>query len=607
MPGITGIIGRRSNKEHDPAVRKMVSAMLHEAFYTSGTHTDQERGVWLGWTCIGDSFADCLPIWNERRDMCLIFSGELFNREQDIEWLMSRGHDFQTDNASYVVHLYEEIGPSFVKRLNGWFSGALFDLRGETVRIFNDRYGMNRIYFHQGEDEFIFASEAKALLKIRAPLREIEPQSVADYLRYGCVVRDKTFFKGISILPAGSCWTVRNSAVSDKHAYFEPSEWESQAPLPPDDFFERFSATVTSVIPRYATGSEPVALALTGGLDTRMIAAALQATGRSLPCCTFGGMWGELVDIRKARQIADLFGQQHDTIKLNGTFLAKFPELAPRAVYLSDGTQEAFGAHDLYLNQIARKIAPIRLTGKFGSEVVRGRRLIRWHKRYNNDFVQPSLERCLNQAEPMNGQKHSPSLSDVVFREIPWHEFGRVAIEQSQLVLRTPYLDNDLVKLMFQAPEGIRAGGQLQPRYVRQKSPALSSMLTNFGDLGADFRLLNRIRYVFFRALFKMEYIYLFAAPHWFTWLDRKLERLRPERLFSGREKFEGYRIWIKTNLSNFIRETLSDPNAYYPRLFDKSLVEQMVTRHIAGTHNYLNEINKVLTIELIHSTLTRP
>src|SRR5205085_8912636 len=118
--------------------------------------------------------------------------------------------------------------------------------------------------------------------------------------------------------------------------------------------------------------------------------------------------------------------------------------------------------------------------------------------------------------------------------------------------------------------------------------------------------LISKARYLVYRTLFKMEYIYLYATPHLLTWLDRRLAKVRLERVFAGREKFEGYRIWIKTNLSDFIQETLLNPEAQYVRFFRRAAVEQMVARHIAGSHNYLHEITKVLTVELIYSSLLK-
>ena len=54
----------------------------------------------------------------------------------------------------------------FLEKLNGWFSGVLLDLRAQKLVLFNDRYGVNRIYYHEDASGFYFSSEAKALLKI---------------------------------------------------------------------------------------------------------------------------------------------------------------------------------------------------------------------------------------------------------------------------------------------------------------------------------------------------------------------------------------------------------------------------------------------------------
>ena len=70
-----------------------------------------------------------------------------------------------------------------------------------------------------------------------------------------------------------------------------------------------------------------------------------------------------------------------------------------------------------------------------------------------------------------NTNPQGNTLTRVVAEEIPWHEYPRVAVEQSQLVLRTPYMDNKLVKLMYQAPKGSRVAGDLQERYVKGTPP----------------------------------------------------------------------------------------------------------------------------------------
>jgi asparagine synthase (glutamine-hydrolysing) len=460
---------------------------------------------------------------------------------------------------------------------------------------------------YEGEDEFIFASEAKSLLRVRPALRAIDPQGLAQYLRFNCVMGGKSLFKGISLLPPGSSWVFADGAAPQKQRYFSFRDWEERPNLKGEEFYDKFEETVTRVFPSYMEGTQAVGLSLTAGLDTRVILAAANGQKQHLPCYTFGGTWGEIFDIRTARKLAAMCDQPFEAIKLNEQFLREFPSLAQQSVYMSDGTHDACGAHDVYFNRIVRKLAPIRLTGKFGSEVVRTRRLIR-----SGDFprrlLQPWFVPFLDEAKTFDHitQAKHP-LTRVVSEEVPWYEYGRVAVEQGEVLLRTPYMDNQLIELMYQAPPEVRASRELQARYVKSRGGDLAGLSTDLGVIGSGNRLVRKLTYIPLWMLFKAEFTYLYAAPHWLTWADRKLEKLRLERILAGRQKYEGYRIWFKTHFADFIRGTLLNPQARCTEFFDRASVTRVVTGHTAGTHNYLNEVNKMLTVELIYSSLLAP
>jgi asparagine synthase (glutamine-hydrolysing) len=580
----------------------MAEAMRHETYYVGNQYLNQDLGLYLGWMSHPHSLGERMPLISRNQRAVLIIEGENYsNRYNPIE--PGRNGVFDA-NAQELLRLYEESGDKFLASLNGWFCGVAIDLALRKITLFNDRYGMSRIYFHEGEEEFIFASEAKSLLRVRPTLRAIEPRSMAELLRFNCVMGNKSLFRTISLLPAGSSWVFTGGVVPKKQSYFDFADWEGQPTLKPDEFYEEFDRTVSRVFPSYLDGPSRVGLSLSSGLDTRVILAAAGDKERILPCYTFGGLWGETFDIRRARELAAICNQPHEVIKITEQFLQEFASYARRSVYISDGTHDAFGAHDVFFNLIARNIAPIRVTGKFGSEVVRTRRLIR-----SGDFprhlLQPWLVPFLDEA-PLFDQisKKTHPLSRVVSEEIPWYEYGRVAVEQSKVVLRTPYMDNELVKLMYQAPSGLRSSRGPQVKYIKHRSHALSNLPTNMGRMAYDGELTGKIRYSLFWALFKAEFIYLFSTPHWLTRVDRTLEKLELERILVGRQKFEAYRIWIKTHLAESIRDILLNPRAQCTEFFDKASVERVVVRHTAGTHNYLNEINKMLTVELICSSL---
>jgi asparagine synthase (glutamine-hydrolysing) len=582
----------------------MIDAMRHERFYNSGQYINEDLGLYAGWVCHQGAFSDCMPLISRSKDVILIFQGENYLDSETASRLSHFGNGVDASNARYLLDLYCELGDDFLPQLNGWFCGLIVDVHRKKITLFNDRYGMARIYFHEGKDEFLFSSEAKSLLKVRPPLRAIEPEAMAEYLRFNCVTRNKSLFKGISLLGPASSWDFEGGVAVKRSRYFHFDDWERQEVLGGDEFYQSFADAVSNTFPSYSKSPKKVGLSLTAGLDTRALMASLKQHDDFLPCYTFGGPWGELYDIRTARKIAAICGEPFDAIRVDGQFFKDFHQFARQAVYASDGTHDAFGAHDVYLNRVAREIAPIRLTGKFGSEVVRVRRLIA-SETYQPGFLRPELNLLIDGLPPVseiNASAHP--LTKVVSEQISWYEFGRVAVEQSQLTLRTPYMDNNLVKLMFQAPLHVRVAGNLQERYVKEKSPELSVIPTNLGRFVSDSHMITKLMYFWFRALFKVEYIYLFATPHWLTRVDRTLEGLKLERILAGRQKWEGYRIWIKTDFAEFIRQSLLTPKAHYTSFFEPRAVERMVTRHLAGTHNYLNEINKVLTIELVYSSL---
>lgn len=605
MPGITGIIRKYAREDSKRDLECMINVMRHRNSYREQKYVNEEYGLYVG--CVsGNRTSNAKSVINKTGDVTLIFYGDTYLSDESRKTL-TNGNTVDGTDVEYLLTLYEEKGEDFVRLLNGWFCGIIADLRSGKIILFNDRYGMSRLYFYEGNNEVLFGSEAKSLLKARPELRVIDPEALAQFLRCDCVLGNKSLFKDISLLPGGSIWSFDSRAgVLTKRRYFEFKEWEQQDTLEPDDFYERFVFVLDRIIPRYAEGKEKVGVSLTAGLDTRVLVASLHQHGCPFPCYTFGGVWGETFDIRTGRKLARIYNQPYQVIRINEDFLKGFSRFAERSVYLSDGALDAFSAHDIYFNEIAREIAPVRLTGKYGSEIVRVRRMIPFSK-FPADVIAPDLRPFL-EAVPSPDQvtQAEHPLSRTVSEEIPWFAFGRLAVEQSQLDVRTPYMDNDLVKLMYQAPNGTRAAGDLQEDFIKDKSPEFSALPTNLGRLSGQNRVLTKLRYLPLWTLFKIEYTYLYATPHWLTRIDRFLGPWHLERLLSGRQKFEGYRIWIKTHFASFICETLLNPQAAYTQYFDYGAVSKMVNRHIAGTHNHLDEINKALTIELVCSSLLR-
>jgi asparagine synthase (glutamine-hydrolysing) len=604
MPGIFGIIRKNGFSDDPSMIDLMVRCLMHEPFYKSGKYASKELSLSLGWVCQEGTFSDCLPAWNEKQDVGLFFSGENFAEPADIVALRAKGHEFKEADASYLPHLYEELGEKFLVKLNGWFGGVLVDLRQKKLVLFNDRFGLGRIYYHENDEGFYFASEAKALLKILPQLRSLDPQSFGEFFSCGSALQNRSLFSGISLLPPASAWTFRPQQTVQKACYFTTAAWAGQGELPALEYYEKLSETFTRILPRYFSGKQPVALSLTGGLDSRMIIASAAPAPGSLPCYTFGGMYRECADVRLSKQIAKVSGQRHQTISITPEFFSEFPGLAEKSIYYSDGAMDVTGAVELFANRIARQIAPVRMTGNYGSEILRGNVVFKTGSLNDAMFDPKFVPFIKNAGAAFAREKNIPRTDFIVSKQVPWYHYARLALEQSQITVRSPYLDNELVALAYQAPADIAVNKELSLRFIADCNPALAKIPTDRGVVARPGAYASKFKVFRQEFMPRAEYVFDYGMPPWLAKVDGWLSPLHLERLFLGRQKFYHFRIWYRNELAEYVKSVLLDSRTLGRPYLNRRYVENIVTAHVKGRGNHTLEIHKLLTSELIQRQL---
>lgn len=605
MPGIVGLITKMPRDWAETQLLRMVKSICHESFYNTGTWIDESMGIYVGWAVRKNSFSDGMPLRNEQRDVTLIFSGEEFPEPGTPQRLRERGHSVELNGPSYLVHVYEE-DPAFPAGLNGRFHGLLTDRTRGTATLFNDRYGMHRIYYHEAKQAFYFAAEAKAILAVRPELRELDPSGLGDFITCGCTLDNRSLFKGIQVLPPASAWSFRRGSIEKKGFYFHPKEWEEQEVLEPEAYYQEIRKVFSRNFPRYVESQERVGLSTTGGLDTRMIMAWWKAQPGTVPCYTFRGMYNDCQDVVVARKITKVWQQPHQEIMVGEDFLSRFPHYAERCVYLTDGCVEVIRSPVLYTNEIVREIAPVRMTGNYGSEVLRRMVAFRAYDAPKGLF-NPALVPQFREAQEKYAalRKGNPA-SFIAFAQAPWHHWGLAALEQSQLSPRSPFLDNDLVRTAFRAPDSSLVRGDLTAdhddplRLIADGNPALARIRSDRG-IGGRGGILGSLTRAYFEVTFKAEYEYDYGMRPSLSKADHLLSPLHMERLFLGRHKYYHFRIWYRDALSKYVQEMLLDPRTLSRPYVQRATLEAMVNGHLKKGENHTGEIHKILSLELIH------
>ena len=207
-------------------------------------------------------------------------------------------------------------------------------------------------------------------------------------------------------------------------------------------------------------------------------------------------------------------------------------------------------------------------------------------------------------AKTMTAIDDGERLSFAAFKEVPWREYGRLAIEQSQLTFGTPYSDNDLVKLMYRGAKSISNLDNIPLRIISDKHPELLQIITDHGFRGTVSPAVSLGSRLFhWNVLFKADYLFNYVPQKWSA-LAKGFELFGLDKLFVGRHILTHYRGWLAGELAVYIRGILLDERSLSREYLNRKALENMVLDQTSGRHCHLIEINKVLTLELVQRLL---
>jgi asparagine synthase (glutamine-hydrolysing) len=247
------------------------------------------------------------------------------------------------------------------------------------------------------------------------------------------------------------------------------------------------------------------------------------------------------------------------------------------------------------------------MTGNYGGEVLRRVRAFKPREPLAGLFhadLLPYVDQARSTyADILRGHP----LSFAVFRQAPWHHYGLLALEQTQLSMRSPYLDNDFVRTVFRAPESACVNDDVCLRLIADGDAALRRIRTDRGQAGDQGRLSAAISRGFLEFTFKAEYAYDYGMPQWLSRIDHLLSPLHLERFFLGRHKYFHFRVWYQDVLSRYVRDVLLDAKTLSRPFLQKKMVQSIVDGHLSGHRNYTSTIHQVLTLELLHRLLIDP
>jgi len=338
-------------------------------------------------------------------------------------------------------------------------------------------------------------------------------------------------------------------------------------------------------------------------LDTRMIMACLPPPPLGSVCYTFGGPTGETVDAQLAARVAESCGLDYRLLRIGSDFFSDFARHADRTVYVTDGCLGIVGTHEIYLNALARQVAPVRLTGNFGSEILRAVSTFKPID-LSHDLLSPDLGRLVNgSAKALSNSKEHP-VTFAAFQEIPWNLFGSLAAAKSQVTFRTPYLDNELVALAYRTPECLRKSSLPALQLIKAHNTVLNDIPTDRGFAGDNSGLRFLVRRFLAEATFKIDYYNSEGLPRLISPFDSMLRRVSANLGILGMHKYLPYSHWFRKELAPILLERVSTDRVRQAPWWKKGAPEVYARAHVSRRGHYMRELNAILTLEAIDRLL---
>jgi asparagine synthase (glutamine-hydrolysing) len=336
-----------------------------------------EEGIWvydnvgLGMRRLSiiDLAGGSQPIFNEDRTVATVFNGEIYNFIQLRERLQRSGHTFRTNSdTEVIVHLYEEMGASFVKELRGMFAIALYDVRKKKLLLARDRLGKKPLYYAESADAFYFGSEIKSLLAVSPASAELDESQLPSYFFYGYIPGPGTIFKNVySVLP-GHLLEYSNGKVRmeqywefPRFATFRGNDHEA---------LEQLESILAESVRLRLISDVPVGALLSGGVDSSTIVAMMaKVSNAPIKTFTIGFKDADFNEAQYAREVAKTFGTDHYELVVEADLWQTFQDLTS---IMDEPFSDSSLVPTYLVSKIARKHVTVALSGDGGDELFAG-------------------------------------------------------------------------------------------------------------------------------------------------------------------------------------------------------------------------------------------
>ena len=589
MCGIVVLIGSKSGNW----INRMNDVQYHRGPDEDGLYSDgAEISLAMRRLSIMDIEGGSQPLISNDRQYVLIYNGEIFNAFDLRLDLEKQGAKFDTKNSDteLLFKILQKEGIYSIRKLNGMFSFAFLDKVNNKLFLARDRFGIKPLYYTTQNGFFGFSSELKSILSLPFIKKDINMQSLFNYLSLSYVNGSDSIIDRIKRLNPGHILEYDLSSKELKIIRWWEPIFKPNNDLNINNISNEIIDKLESSIKRWTISDVDVGACLSGGLDSSAIVALSHKLGKSIKTFSLGfddEYAKDLDELPLARKVALEFGTEHTEIILKPEdilddlnsmissidepysgglptwFVFKLMSKYLKVGLTGTGGDELFGNYGKWcgLEKILPWIYKPRSKYKITSKVFENKFFNEFYYFKNSDKIS-IIKNMDNQFSNTSDyfydiflNSKSSNIRDSIactdwLTQLP-NEFllmnDRFSMAHS-LEARTPFLDNELIDLILKIPSNLR---------TKQKD---------------------------------LKYL-----------LRKSLRDFLPDEILNAKKK--GFILpidrWLRTNLMDLTKEYL-DPNRLKKEgIFNSDIYSRYVVPHFAGKSNNSSKIWTILMFQL--------
>jgi asparagine synthase (glutamine-hydrolysing) len=606
--GICGIVSLNGPADPEQLAR-MSATLVHRGPDSDGTFAEGPVALAARRLAIIDLETGDQPIGNEDETVTVVQNGELYNYRELRAELERQGHRFRTHGDTEVlVHLYEQHGLDFARRLRGMFAVALWDSRARRLVLARDRFGIKPLYYRATADGLEFASEVRAL-----PRGEIDLDALEAFLAFNSIPAPLTIFRDTRKLPPGHLLVWENGELRlERFARPAPAAADELRDGDEAELLEELRARLRDSVRAHLVSDVPVGVLLSGGIDSSALAAlAAEASPDALRTFSIGFEERSFDELGDARLIAERYSTQHRELVLR-------PDAALLLPALAEAFDEPFAdssALPTYLvSELAAQDVKVALSGEGGDELFGGyytyvADLLAEHTGGLARLARPLVERLPTsttrasvdyKAKRFVRAAHLPPLE----RHHGWKEIFSPEARAELTGRRCGFDPVDVLRERFAETEGAELLARLQD--VDLGIYLVDDLLVKTDRASMAHSLEARVPFL---DPLVTNLALMLPVKHRVSGLRKKVllrkavAPLLPNRIARGKKR--GFSIpaaaWLRGELEPFARETLSADTLRRQGYFRPEAVTRLVDAHVSGKQDLSRQLWGLLAFTLWH------